>query len=91
MKKTKIYTPDFKAEAVKLAKSSGKSYNQIARDLGIPHTSLHAWIKKDEVLGLNQGNNIDSAELKTLRKENNILKEERDILKKALAIFSKAK
>jgi transposase len=89
MKKGKIYTSEFRAEAVKLAKSSGKSYNQIARDLGIPHTSLHSWIKKAE--SGKQGVNTDSTELKSLRKENHILREERDILKKALAIFSKAK
>ena len=37
MKKGKVYTGEFKAEAVKLAKFSGKSYNQISRDLGAPH------------------------------------------------------
>ena len=65
MKKTKVYTAEFKAEAVKLAKSSGKSYNQIARDLGIPATSLHSWIQKDQQQsGIHF---IDNVELKTLK------------------------
>lgn len=89
MKKGKNYTAEFRAEAVKLARSSGKSYNQIARDLGIPHTSLHGWIKKAE--SSEPVVSTDSTELTLLRKENHILREERDILKKALAIFSKAK
>lgn len=89
MVRSRIYTSEFKSEAVKLAKTSDKSYNQTARDLGVPSTSLHAWIKQSESEGSAEG--IDLAELKLLRKENHILKEERDILKKALAIFSKAK
>ena len=89
MKKSKQYTVEFKEEAVKLARNSGMPYNQIARDLGVPHTSLHAWIKKDQLT--NSQPAINNIELKTLKKENLILKEERDILKKALAIFSKIK
>jgi transposase len=89
MKKSKSYTAEFKEEAVKIARNSGKPYNQIARDLGIPHTSLHAWIKKDQLSNSNLP--IENNELKTLKKENIILKEEREILKKALAIFSKVK
>ena len=72
MRKIKVYTDEFKAEAVKLAKSSGKSYNQIARDLGVPHSSLHAWIKRAR--SVREGQNNDSAELKFLRKENLIKK-----------------
>ena len=37
MTRGKVYTAEFKAESVKLAKFSGKSYNQISRDLGAPH------------------------------------------------------
>ena len=89
MKKRREYTTEFKTEAVKLAISSGKAYNQTARDLGIPDTSLHTWIK--EAGSKSNMPKIDMEEVKILRKENNILREERDILKKALAIFSTIK
>ena len=88
MKKGKVYTGEFKAEAVKLAKFSGKSYNQIARDLGVPHTSLHGWIKKAD--SIEQSQSTDSAELRSLRKENLILREER-YFKKGISHLFKSK
>jgi transposase-like protein len=55
----------------------------------MPQTTSQSWIKEAERQGTTQ--DIDAAELKRLRKEIAILKEERDILKKAMAIFSKGK
>jgi len=40
------YTPEFRLNAIKLAQSGEKSFSQTAKDLGIPVTTLHAWISK---------------------------------------------
>ena len=85
------YTNEFKQEAVKLALESGLSKAQVARDLGIRDSLLHAWINKyrDGVLDPNSPKNQENDELKRLRKENRILRQEREILKKATAFFAK--
>ena len=87
------YTQEFKSEAVRLgSESSGRSVSEIARDLGIDHKSLHAWLKQTHVdAGKGPPGALTSeekAELAALRKEVRVLKEkEREILKKAAAFF----
>jgi len=87
------YDKQFKIDAVQLWESSGKPVAEIARNLGIHPNNLYKW--KDELSEHKekafpgQGNPRDE-ELAKLRKENADIKLERDILKKALAIFSKA-
>ena len=87
----KQYTNEFKAEAVQLARSSGKPVAQIARDLGLKENILYRWMK---IFGSpNDGSGKitpnEHEELMRLRREIRILKEERDILKKAAAYFAK--
>ena len=87
----KHYSNEFKAEAVKLAERGEVSVAQAARDLGVPYEVLRRWVKE---FGTQLHGNVAStpdeqAELLRLRRENRIIKEERDILKKALGIFSK--
>lgn len=86
------YDSNFKREALELILSSDKNVSQIAKDLGIPSGTLHGWIRSQEKHGPNafpgHGKPRDE-ELHLLKKENAELKMERDILKKALAIFSK--
>jgi len=87
------YTQEFKSEAVRLVESSGRSVAEIARDLGIDHKSLSAWLKQTRVdAGKGPPGALTSeerAELAALRKEVRVLKEEREILKKAAAFFAK--
>ena len=90
-KKASDYSSEFKERAVKLAVESDKSIAQTARDLGINVNTLHTWISKyhrpaTASRKVNAGHLYD--ELKTLKKENARLKEERDILKKAAAYFA---
>lgn len=89
--KRKQYTNEFKSEAVKLATTSEKSTAEIARDLGVNENNLYRWIQKygpsDD--GTEKATPNEHEELMQLRKENRILKEERDILKKAAAYFAK--
>jgi transposase len=78
------YPPEFKAEAVQLVRSSGRSIPQIAKDLGISGTSLRNWVKQSEIdQGEREGLTTEEREeLKRLRRENRVLKQERDFLKK---------
>ena len=81
-------TEEFRSEAVRIALTSGLSLKQVSDDLGIGLSTLGKWAaarKHDELMS---GSHDDKyMELARLRKENRILREERDILKKATAAF----
>ena len=84
MGKTKPpYPAEFKGDAVRLVKSSGKPVAQIARELGVSFESLRHWIKQAEIdSGERQGLTTDEREeLRRLRRENQVLQQEREILK----------
>ena len=87
------FSNEFKRDAVRLVMDSRQSIAQVARDLGIRDTLLGRWKKEAEeqpTALLGQGlSNAEAAELRQLRRENERLRMERDILKKAAAIFSK--
>ena len=85
------YTPEFRSEAVRLARSSGRPLREIADDLGCSLESLRHWIKQTKMdAGEAQGLTTDEREeLRRLRRENRILREEREILKKAAAFFAR--
>ena len=85
------YPAEFKEEAVRLARSSGKPVAQIARDLGVSFESLRHWVKQAAVdEGSREGLTTDErAELAKLRRENQTLRQEREILKKAAAFFAR--
>jgi transposase len=91
--KRRTFTPEFKAEAVKLAKESGKGVAGVARDLDLPESSLYLWVKQHEIdAGKGPAGALTTAEkqeLAQLRRENRTLRMERDILKKATAFFAK--
>src|SRR3954465_14439618 len=84
------YPPQFKAEAVQLVRSSGRSISKIAKDLGVSGNSLRNWVKQSEIdQGERQGLTTEEREeLRRLRRENRVLKQERDFLKKAGAVDS---
>lgn len=85
------YPPEFRSEAVRLVQESGKSINKIADDLGIAHQTLRNWIRQAEIdAGQREGLTTEERhELNKLRRENRLLREEREILKKAAAFFAK--
>lgn len=94
-KKRRKFTPEFKAEAVRLVQESGKTATSVARDLDVGESSLHAWIKQHEI---NHGRGPAGAlttaerqELSQLRRENRELRMERDFLKKTAAYFASRK
>lgn len=91
------YPLEFKVSSAQLAIDSDKSVAQIARDLGINHNTLHGWIDKySDSNQINQKNmsNVNKAvcfeENKRLKKELALVKQERDLLKKAAAYFARA-
>ena len=85
------YPEQFRREAVELVRTSGKPIKEIATDLGVTEQSLRTWVKQNEVdVGARPGLSSDEREeLKRLRRENRVLREEREILKKAAAFFAK--
>ena len=88
------YDRDFKIEAVRLVVEGGRSIVAVARDLGIHENLLYNWRRKyldDAVYAFPGKGHLKPADEETrrLQKELRDVKEERDILKKALAIFSK--
>ena len=95
-KKRRNYTREFKQEALELWETSGKSAQQIEDDLGITHGLLYKWRRdaqqagEDAFPGHGQVKTSD-AEMHQLRRELAEMREERDILKKAVAIFSQGK
>jgi transposase len=84
------YHPEFRAQAVELVKTSGKPRKQIAADLGVSYWTLGEWVKQAEIdAGTRSGLTTEERqELQTLRRENWLLRQERDILKKAAAFFA---
>jgi transposase len=84
------YPPEFRAEAVKLARSSDKALSGLAHDLGVSAETLRKWLKQEQIdTGKREGITTDEREeLRRLRRENKILKEEREVLRKATAFFA---
>ncbi len=84
------YPPEFRAEAVRLVKSSGETIRQVAEDLGISDQTLRNWVTQDDTdAGKKSGLTSDErARMRELEKENRKLREEREILRKAAAFFA---
>ena len=87
MNQHKRFTKELAAEAVALLPSSGRTRRQVADDLGIGLSTLARWPRdsRDRVDGKSSASDDEDivAELKRLRRENDVLRQERDILKKA--------
>lgn len=93
----KVYSREFKLETLRLLKSSGKTKADVERELGLYPGQIRLW---ERAFNREEGNveqafpgtgrqSDAEAELSRLKRENEILRQERDILKKAVAIFSK--
>jgi transposase len=83
------YPEEFRREAVQLARTSGKTVPQVAEDLGISDQALRNWLRQTEVdEGKRDGlSTAEHEELRRLRRENRVLREEREVLRKAAAFF----
>ena len=90
----KVYSKEFKEEAVRLAQTSGKPIAQIARELGISDSAIHGWKRELEQHGQEAfpGKGHQTAleeENRRLKRELERVQQERDILKKVVSIFSR--
>jgi transposase len=84
------YPPEFRAEAVRLLRTSGKTPREVAQDLGISRQSLVNWARQADRDAGRRDDGLTSAEreeLRRLRRELRVVREERDILKKAVTFF----
>jgi transposase len=85
------FDDDFKAQAVRLVLDEGKSVGSVARDLDLTETALREWVNRaraDRTSGKTGLTTAEREELARLRKEVRILREEREILRKAAAFFA---
>jgi transposase len=94
--KRRVYTKEFVDEAVRLVRTSGRPMVKISRDLGINDKTLWNWVSAAkeaegdvEIKAPKQLTMTEREELRQLRRENALLREEREILKKAAAFFAK--
>jgi len=88
----KKYTKEFKLDAIRLLESGTKPGHEIERDLGIGSGQIYRWrsqFKEDGARSFPDNGKARDEELAALRKEVKELREERDILRKATAIFSR--
>ncbi len=96
-RKTKQYTAEFRDEIVQLVLKGSKTAAQVARELDVPSGTIAVWLRRARtargeaptVVGTEALSDDERSELKRLRKENEQLKMEREILKKAAAFFAK--
>jgi transposase len=90
MKRPRPYSEEFKAEAVKLVREQNLPAAQVARDLGVYPETLRRWMREVVPTATNTfSTGPSAAELARLQREIEQLRMERDILKKALGIFSR--
>jgi transposase len=90
----RTFTKEYKLEVLELARMSGKSKAQLERELGLTPGQIGTWEKAlehhkaDAFPGTGHQTETE-AELRRLRRENEILRQERDILKKAMVVFAR--
>ena len=95
-KQRRTFTPEYKAEVVRLVAAGDRTAGQVARDLELTETSVRAWVRQSEIdSGKGKGaaagalTTAEREELAALKREVKTLRMERDILKKATAFFAK--
>jgi transposase len=93
-RKRRSFTREYKAEAVRLVQSSGKSIGQVARELDLTETALRTWVKQARIDTRREPQgpltSEERAELSRLRREMKTVMMERDFLRKAAAFFARS-
>lgn len=93
-RKRRTFTPEYKAEVVKLVRTSGKSIGQLASELELTETAVRAWVKRADIDERKDPNgpltSEERAENTRLRRELRTVTMERDFLRKAAAFFARS-
>jgi transposase len=90
-RRRRSFSDEYKAEVVELCRTSGKSVNEISRDLDLTPSSVRRWVTQADIdAGRREGlTTSEREELTRLRRENQVLRQERDILKRATVFFAR--
>lgn len=88
-KKQKSYTPEYKQQIVDLYNAGGTTYPQLEREYGVNRSTISGWVKQLSPIKVSETETVTLKEYKVLQKENQRLRIENEILKKATAIFAK--
>ncbi|MDP8922803.1 MAG: transposase [Chloroflexota bacterium] len=86
------YPAEFRAEAVRLVRSGERTAEQLARDLGCSAQAIRNWVRQTDLDAGRRHDGLTTAEreeLARLRRQNRVLREEREILRKAATFFAK--
>lgn len=90
-KNQRSYTPEFKKQIVDLHNKAGKGITELSNEYGIPKGTISTWIKTLSPVQVSDTETVSLKEFKALQKRMKELEIENEILKKATAIFAKAK
>jgi len=90
-RRRRAFTAAYKAEVVEFCRRGERSIPEVARDLDLTETAVRRWVQQAEIdAGQRPGlTSSEQEELARLRKENRLLREERDILRRATAFFAR--
>ncbi|NUN10440.1 MAG: transposase [Ignavibacteriaceae bacterium] len=87
----KVFTEEFKRDVINLVRVGDRKTTEIARDLGLRVELIYRWVQQSHLQQETEAQEMDSKlELKRLRKRLADVEEERDILKKAVGIFTRS-
>lgn len=90
-RRRRSYTAEYKADVVRMCQKGEQSVHAVAKDLGLTTSTVRGWVVQAETdAGKRDGlTSSDQEEMARLRKENRVLREERDILKRAMSFFAR--
>ena len=90
-RRRRSFSPEFKAEVVELCRQAGRNPSSVAAELDLTETAVRRWVTQADVdAGARPGvSSVERDELARLRRENRTLREERDILKRAVGFFAR--
>jgi transposase len=86
------YPPEFRAEVVRLVRAGERNPEELGRDLGCSAQAIRNWVRQADLDAGRRSDGLTTAEreeLARLRRENRVLREEREILRKAATFFAK--